>query len=63
MEFYSVLETLGVDNVDLGRFERRSRYKLKWYNYDTDDFLETVRSQTTGTTGLASQVTNTTTYK
>ena len=58
--------TGNVDNEDLGRFERRSRYKLKWYNYETDDFLETVRNQasnTTGTNDLASTAVNVTTYK
>ena len=55
-----------IDNEDIGRFERRSRYKLKWYNYDTDDFLDTVRNQasnTTGTNDLASTAVNVTTYK
>lgn len=58
--------TNNVSNGELGRFERRSRYKLKWYNYDTDDFLETIRNQaanTTGTSDLASTTSNVTTYK
>lgn len=33
------------NNGELGRFEKRNRYKLKWYNYNTDDFLSLVRNQ------------------
>lgn len=37
-------------NGELGRFEKTNRYKLKWYNYATDDFLTMTRNSKTTTT-------------
>lgn len=50
------------NNGELGRFEKSNRYKLKWYNYATDDFLDIVRTSNK-TSNDQTQERPTTTYR
>lgn len=32
-----------IKNIEIGRFEHRSRFRLRWYNYNNDEFLKKSR--------------------